>query len=639
MGHYKSNLRDIEFNLFEVLGTGDRLGTGPFAEIDADTARGILREVRTLAEGPLAESYVDSDRNPPVFDPATHSVTMPEGFKKSYKVWQNAEWWRLETLPSVGGTLAPRSLVWSIAEMVLGANPAIWMFNCGPAFANIIDQVGTPEQRKIGQLIIDKRWGATMVLTEPDAGSDVGAGRTKAIRQADGSWHVEGVKRFITSGDHDMADNIVHFVLARPEGAGPGTKGLSLFLVPKFDFDWDTGELGARNGALVTGVEHKMGLKVSTTCEVTFGEKAPAKGWLLGEVHDGIAQMFKVIEHARMMVGTKAYSELSAGYLAALDYAKTRVQSADLTRAADKTAPRVTIIHHPDVRRQLMLQKAYAEGLRALALYTASVQDRIQVTEYSEAASAGAGVDEVPAGGLADGTGGQPGRSARQAGSTDERLNDLLLPIVKGVGSERSYEQLGQALQVFGGSGFLQDYPLEQYIRDNKIDSLYEGTTAIQGQDFFFRKIVRDKGVGLGALSAEIQGFLDSIAEEGRLKVEREAVSRSLTEVGTMVAAMIAQLTSAQDDVRNVYKVGLNTTRLLMSCGDLAVGWLLLRQAHVALARLDGNGLSAADKSFYEGKLAVARFFATTVLPELVARRKVVESTDNAIMDVGEEAF
>jgi alkylation response protein AidB-like acyl-CoA dehydrogenase len=632
MGHYKSNLRDIEFNLFEVLGTGDLLGTGPFAEIDRDTARGILAEIRKLAEGPLAESYVDSDRNPPVFDPATHSVTMPESFKKSYQAWQDAEWWRLESTPDYGGTLAPRTLVWSMAELVLGANPAIWMYNCGPAFANIIHALGTPEQRSIGQLIIERRWGATMVLTEPDAGSDVGAGRTKAIKQPDGSWHIEGVKRFITSGEHDMADNIVHYVLARPEGAGPGTKGLSLFLVPKFDFDWQTGELGERNGAFVTGVEHKMGLKASTTCEVRFGETIPARGWLLGEVHDGIAQMFKVIEHARMMVGTKAYSELSAGYLAALDFAKTRVQSADLTRAGDKTAPRVTIIHHPEVRRQLMLQKAYAEGLRAVALYTASVQDRIQVSEYGKPG------DGVPSGGLADGQASMQDKARRDA-SVDERLNDLLLPIVKGVGSERSYEQLGQALQVFGGSGFLQDYPLEQYIRDNKIDSLYEGTTAIQGQDFFFRKIVRDKGVALGALSGEIQTFLDSIADEGRLKLEREAVGTALAEVGQMVAAMVGQLTSAQEDVRNVYKVGLNTTRLLMSCGDLVIGWLLLRQAAVALARLDGNGLSTADQAFYEGKLAVARFFAATVLPELVARRKVVESTDNAVMDVAEEVF
>jgi alkylation response protein AidB-like acyl-CoA dehydrogenase len=630
MGHYKSNLRDIEFNLFEVLGTGDRLGTGPFGEIDADTARGILAEVRKLAEGPLADSYVDSDRNPPVFDPATNSVRMPEAFKKSYQAWQDAEWWRLESTPDYGGTIAPRSLVWSIAELVLGANPAIWMYNCGPAFANIIHELGTPEQQAIGRLIIDKRWGATMVLTEPDAGSDVGAGRSKAIRQDDGSWHIEGVKRFITSAEHDMAENIIHYVLARPEGAGPGTKGLSLFIVPKYDFDWKTGELGARNGAFVTNVEHKMGLKASTTCEVSFGESIPAKGWLLGEVHDGIAQMFKVIEHARMMVGTKAYAELSAGYLAALDYAKTRVQSADLTRSGDKTAPRVTIIHHPDVRRQLMLQKAYSEGLRAVALYTASVQDRIQLVDFAEG-------NEV-AGGLADGEA-SGGEKFKGHASMDERLNDLLLPIVKGVSSERSYEQLGQALQVFGGSGFLQDYPLEQYIRDNKIDSLYEGTTAIQGQDFFFRKIVKDKGVALGALSGEIQAFLDSIADEGRLKVEREAVARALSEVGSMVAAMIGQLTSAQEDVRNIYKVGQNTTRLLMSCGDLAIGWLLLRQAAIALTKLDGSGLSTSDKAFYEGKLAVARFFSATVLPELVSRRRIVEGTDNALMDVAEEAF
>jgi alkylation response protein AidB-like acyl-CoA dehydrogenase len=615
MGHYKSNLRDIEFNLFEVLGTGDRLGSGPFSEVDTETARGILDEVRRLAEGPLAASYVDADRNPPVFDPKTGTVTMPESFKKSYAAWENAEWWRLEVTPDYGGTVAPRSLIWAMAEMVLGANPAVWMYGSGPAFANIIHAVGTEEQKQIGRLMVEKRWGSTMVLTEPDAGSDVGAGRTKASKQDDGSWHIEGVKRFITSAEHDMSENIVHYVLARPEGAGPGTKGLSLFVVPKYDFDWQTGELGQRNGAFVTNVEHKMGLKASTTCEVRFGENIPAKGWLLGEVHDGIAQMFMVIEHARMMVGTKAMAELSAGYLAALDFAKTRVQSADLTQSGDKTAPRVTIIHHPDVRRQLMLQKAYAEGLRAVTLFTASIQDQIQQAQFD----------------AANGTG--------KSDDVAERLNDLMLPIVKGVGSERSYEQLGQALQVFGGSGFLQDYPLEQYIRDNKIDSLYEGTTAIQGQDFFFRKIVKDKGVALGALSTQIQTFLDSIADEGRLKVEREAVGRALTEVGMMVGAMIGQLTSAQEDIRNVYKVGLNTTRLLMSCGDLAIGWLLLRQAAIALNKLDGNGLSAADKAFYEGKLAVARFFATSVLPELVSRRKVVEGTDNAIMDIAEEVF
>ena len=224
-----------------------------------------------------------------------------------------------------------------------------------------------------------------MVLTEPDAGSDVGAGRTKAIQQPDGSWHIEGVKRFITGGENDINENIIHLTLARPEGAGPGTKGLSLFVVPKYLFDTKTGELGERNGVYTTNIEKKMGIKASTTCELTFGEKQPAVGYLVGDVHDGIAQMFKVIEYARMLVGTKAIATLSTGYLNALDYAKNRVQGADLTQMLDKTAPRVTITHHPDVRRSLMIQKAYAEGLRALVAYTAMHQDKVAMHNPSTA--------------------------------------------------------------------------------------------------------------------------------------------------------------------------------------------------------------------------------------------------------------
>ncbi|MDT4976453.1 MAG: hypothetical protein QOG98_2211 [Pseudonocardiales bacterium] len=612
MGHFKSNVRDIEFNLFEVFGTDGVLGKEPFADLDEETARGMLHEVAKLAEGPLAESFADADRNPPVFDPDTNSVTLPESLKKSWKALRDSEWWRLETAPELGGQLAPRTLVWGIAEQVLGSNPALHMYMAGAPFAGILYANGNEEQKKIAQLMVDKGWGATMVLTEPDAGSDVGAGRAKAIEQADGTWHLEGVKRFITSAEQDITENIVHLVLARPEGAGPGTKGLSLFVVPKFHFDAETGELGERNGVYVTNVEHKMGLKASTTCELRFGENAgdPAVGWLVGDVHDGIAQMFQVIEHARMMVGTKAIATLSTGYLNALEFAKTRVQSADLTKASDKTAPRVTIINHPDVRRSLMLNKAYSEGMRALVLYTAAAQDRIIIGEHE-------GNDVA----------------------LDEAINDLLLPIVKGAGSERSYDQLAQALQTFGGSGYLQDYPLEQYIRDAKIDTLYEGTTAIQGQDFFFRKIVRNKGAALGALSGEITEFLESIASEGRLKEERAAVQKGLEDLGGIVGAMYTQLMSAQDDVRKVYKVGQNTTRLLLSAGDLMVGYLLLRQAAVALTKLDSNGLSDADRAFYEGKPAVARFFAMTMLPELSARRAIAESVDNSLMDLPESAF
>src|SRR3954451_1704152 len=536
MGHYKANLRDIEFNLFEVFERAELMGTGPYADIDEDTARSLLGEMRTIAEGPLAESFTDADRNPPVFDPAAATVSLPESFKKSYRTYVEAGWDRLALSAELGGPGLPRSLSWAAAEMVLGANPAIHMYSCGPAFAYILHECGNDEQKKIAQLMIDRQWGATMVLTEPDAGSDVGAGRAKATPQPDGSWHIEGVKRFITSGEWDIPENIVHLVLARPEGHGPGTKGLSLFVVPKFHVDIDSGEIGERNGVYVTNVEKKMGLKVSATCEVTFGEKHPATGWLVGDVHDGIAQMFRVIEMARMMVGTKAIATLSTGYLNALDFAKSRVQGADLAQMTDKTAPRVTITHHPDVRRSLMLQKSYAEGLRALMLFAATQQDAVAVAEFN--------------------------------GETDEqavRLNDLLLPLVKGVGSERSYELLGsQALQTLGGSGFLQDYPIEQYIRDAKIDTLYEGTTAIQGMDLFFRKIVRDQGQALTALADQIKAFAESDAGNGRLKQERALLGRALEDAQGIVEPMAGWALGSMESPTEIYKVGLNTTRLLM---------------------------------------------------------------------------
>ncbi len=607
MGHYRSNVRDIEFVLFEVLGRDRVLGAGPYADLDGDTARSILGEVARLATDELAESYAEADRNPPRFDPDTATAALPESFKRSFKAYLDAEWWRLGLAPELGGTPCPPTLRWALAELVLGANPAIWMYSSGLDFANVVWRLGTDEQRKIARCMVDNRWGATMVLTEPDAGSDVGAGRTRAVRQPDGSWHIDGVKRFITSAEHDLADNILHLVLARPEGQGPGTKGLSMFVVPKFLFDWDTGELGARNGVIASNVEKKMGLKVSTTCELRFGERVPAVGWLVGEVHDGIAQMFTVIESARMMVGTKAISTLSTGYLNALAYAKERVQGPDLTRMTDKTAPRVPITRHPDVRRSLLTQKAYAEGMRALVLYTASMQDAQEIAE--------------------------PGSAERVRAC---RLNDLLLPLVKGYGSERSWTILGtESLQTFGGSGYLQDYPLEQYVRDAKIDTLYEGTTAIQGLDFFFRKIVRDRGEALSWLLADVGAFAQA-DPGGPLAEERTQLGRALSDVQAVVGTMLEAAGAARENPERLYLVGQNTTRLLMCAGELVTAWLLLREAEVALAALDRG---ARDRAFYEGKVAAARFFARTVLPTLAAERNIAENVDAGVMELGDDAF
>ncbi len=569
MTHYRSNVRDLRFNLFELLGFGDDLAR---FELDADTVNDMLTEVDRLATGPIAASFADADRHPPVYDPATYSVQMPEGFKRSYRAWMDAEWWRLDAATELGGQSAPRSLWWAVVELVQGAQAPVFMFGGGPSFATLLYRIGTPAQQRLAQIMIERGWAASMVLTEPDAGSDVGAGRTVAKQQADGSWHIEGVKRFITSGEHDLEENIVHFVLARPEGAGPGTKGLSMFVVPKYLFDHETGEITGRNGVYATNVEKKMGIKVSTTCELTLGANEPAQGWLVGDVHDGIAQMFKVIEGARMQVGVKAIATLSSGYLNALDYAKIRVQGPDLTRFTDKTAPRVTIDNHPDVRRMLMLQKAYTEGLRSVYLYTASVLDQ-----------------------------GDPG------------MNDLLLPIVKGVGSERSWEMLTLSLQTLGGSGFLQDYPMEQYLRDTKIDTLYEGTTGIQGQDFFFRKVSRDNAEVLHRLFAEIE------------KVQDERLQAALADVRAMVDTMLGWTKASAEQAEELYKVGQNTTRLLMSVGDLVIGWLLLKSAAIAEGK--------EQDEFYRGKIAAAKFFADTVLPEITVRRAILERTDNALMD------
>ncbi|BBX56537.1 Acyl-CoA dehydrogenase [Mycobacterium shottsii] len=611
MSHYKSNVRDQVFNLFEVLGVDKALGEGQFSDLDTDTAREMLTEISRLAEGPVAASFIEGDRNPPVFDPKTHTVTLPESFKDSVRAVIEAGWDKAGLDEELGGMPMPRALMWALHEHLLGANPAVWMYSGGAGFAQIMYHLGTEEQKKWAVMASERGWGSTMVLTEPDAGSDVGAGRTKAVEQADGSWHIDGVKRFITSGDSDdLFENIFHLVLARPEGAGPGTKGLSLFFVPKFLFDFETGELGERNGVFVTNVEHKMGLKVSATCELSLGQHGvPAKGWLIGEVHEGIAQMFEVIEQARMMVGTKAIATLSTGYLNALEYAKSRVQGADLTQMTDKTAPRVTITHHPDVRRSLMTQKAYAEGLRALYLYTATFQD----TAVAEAAH---GVDAKLA----------------------VKINDLLLPVVKGVGSEQAYAKLTESLQTLGGSGFLQDYPIEQYIRDAKIDSLYEGTTAIQAQDFFFRKIVRDKGVALAHVSGQIQEFVDSETGNGRLKTERALLAKALTDVQAMAATLTGYLMAAQQDINSLYKVGLGSVRFLMSVGDLVIAWLLQRQAAVAVAALD-EGATGDEGSFYEGKVAVASFFAKNFLPLLTSTREVIDTLDNDIMELDEAAF
>jgi len=606
MGHYRSNVRDLEFNLFEVLGLDAVLDSGAYGDLDTATVRDILREVARLSEGPIADSFVDADRNPPRFLPDEHTIAVPDSVRPAVTAFKDAGWWRIGMSDVIGGVPAPAPVTWAVNEMMVCANPAIQWYST-PVMSQVLALVGTEQQQRWARMGLERGWMGTMALTEPDAGSDVGSGRTKAIAQPDGTWHIEGVKRFISGGDvGDTAENQFHVVLARPEGAGPGTKGLSMFYVPKYLFDPDTLDLRERNGVFATALEEKMGIKASPTCELTFGATdIPAVGYLVGDVHDGIAQMFRAIQYARMMVGVKSIGTLSTAYLHALDYAQQRVQGPDLTRFTDKTAPRVPITRHPDVRRSLMLQKAYAEGMRALYMYAAAHADEF-------------GVELVP------------GVDADLAA----RVLDLLLPIVKGVGSEKSYQWINESLQTLGGSGYLKDYPIEQYIRDTRIDSLYEGTTAIQSLDFVFRKIARDRGVALAHVAGQIAAFIDSVTGD-RLKAECALLQAALADVQAMTGTLTAYLLGAEQDPTELYKIGLVSVAFLHAVGDLLIGWRLLVQADIAAAAIDAG----ADDSFYRGKLAAASFFAKTILPAISAARAVVENVDTDLMDVADDAF
>jgi len=602
--HYKSNLRDVFFNLFEFLDIGKEvLGKPPFASMDEQTARDTLKAYDEFARTQLDLSFADADRKGLGFD-GKGNVTLPASLLKDMEAVYAAGWDRLPLPESMGGVGAPPSVAYAQFEMTAGANPALGYYLFGPVIARTIDRLGTDAQKKrFVNAIVEGGWGGTMVLTEPDAGSDVGAGRTRAKPVGNGVWEIEGTKRFITNGDYDYPDNIVHLVLARPEGAGPGTKGLSMFIVPKFWVDEDGKQTTERNGVYATAVEKKMGIKASATCEMTFGADVPARGLLVGEVHEGIRQMFHVIEHARMAVGIKSMSTLSTGYLNALQYTKDRVQGSDLLRAADKTAPRVRIISHPDVRRMLMAMKANAEGLRALIFFTASIQDQVELLG---------------------------GHGDKRADELD-KLNDLLLPLVKGYSSEKAYEMLGVALQCFGGSGYCQDYPIEQYVRDQKIDSLYEGTTHIQALDLVFRKIARDGGATLQGLLGRIRLTIEAKEGGEALVHEREKLTRGLADVEGLFGAMLGKLGESP------YHVGFQGNRILAALAELTIGWLLVRHAAVAHSRL--GAATGDDKGFYTGKLAAARWYADNVLPGLTLTRKLVEAGTLELLDLPEDAF
>jgi hypothetical protein len=603
--HYRSNLRDIFFNLFEVLDVGrTSLGHAPFGSMDEASAREAIRACEELCATEIASSFSEADRHPPTLD-AEGNVKLPPGLRRSLDHYFDADWHLLEVPERLGGVGAPPSIVWGNFELVAGSNASLAFYLLAACIARVIDRLGTTSQRaRFVDNILQKNWGTAMVLTEPDAGSDVGSARTRARHIAGEVWEIEGTKRFITAGDFDMPENIIHMVLARPDGASTGTKGLSMFIVPKIWVNED-GSLGERNNVVCTNLEKKMGLKGSVTCEMSYGQDGPTRGLLVGDAHDGIRQMFHVIEYARMAVGIKSMATLSTAYQNALAYTKERVQGPDLARANDKASPRVPIIAHPDVRRMLMLQKSHVEGMRALILFTAWTQDQVEIA------------------------GGHAAPAARE----HDRLNDMLLPLVKGYCSDRCYELLAVALQCFGGAGYVQDYPMEQYIRDQKIDTLYEGTTHIQALDLFFRKIARDGGATLQGLLGRIRATLSENAGGDALADERAALARALGDVEAIFIAMMGKVSES------VYHAGLQGNRILASLAELVIGWLLVRHAAIALQSRTAEGVTPDDAAFYEGKIASARFFCHDVLPGLSLNRRLVEESRLDLMNLPDAAF
>jgi alkylation response protein AidB-like acyl-CoA dehydrogenase len=602
MTHYKANLRDIEFNLFEVNQIQEYLGTGPFAQMDRDTAGDVLREVERLALEEFSLTFADIDHEGPKL--VDGQVTLPPALKQTLDPYFEGGWDRIAMPDDLGGFGAPPSLRWAVQELFSGANAAAFLYVGAPLMAFVIAKVGTPEQKDTwARWCMDRRWGATMVLTEADAGSDVGAGTTKAIPVEGDVYHIEGVKRFITSGDGDYFENVLHLTLARPMGAGPGTKGLSCFIIPKY-LPKEDGSPGEWNGVSVTKIEDKMGIKGSVTCELTFGLDKPCIGYLLGGVHEGIRQMFHVLEDARMSIGAKSAATMSTGYLNALEYAKERIQGPDLTQTRDPNAARVPVIKHPDVRRMLIQQKAYSEGMRALTLWSAWVLDQVRLHP------------EEP---------------------YWAKLSDLLLPLVKGYCSEKSYDLMGQCLQVYGGSGFTKDYPIEQYVRDLKIDSLYEGTTGIQAMDLFFRKIGRDQGATLMRLAGTMAEAVKPAGEGDALAKERAFLGKALEDVQGQLMAMLGYAMGAMQDPTQLYKVGLHTNYLLESLAEAVMGWLLIRHAEIASAALPAA--TGKDKAFFEGKVASARWFAANVLPRVALRRTLAENETGDLMALSDEAF
>jgi alkylation response protein AidB-like acyl-CoA dehydrogenase len=603
---YKADLRELQFLLFEQFGLGDLLSKAPFEAWGQDEVKMVIEEVyrfATTVTGPL--NAVGDREKCKLVD---GRVITPTGFKDAWKKLYETGFRQLGGPSEYGGQGAPRTLQVLVEELLSGSNVAFMMYpGLALGAAELIEHCGTPEQRKqFAGKMFPGEWGGTMCLTEPHAGSDVGSARSTAKKAADGTYRIAGTKIFISGGDHDCASNIIHLVLARIEGAEAGTKGLSLFIVPKY-LTKDDGSLGAENDVKVASIEHKMGINGSATCVMQFGDRGECVGYLVGGVeHQGMKQMFQMMNYARIGVGIQGLAIGAAAYQSALDYAKDRKQGSSIAAWKDPTAPRVPIIEHADVRRMLLEMKAKTEGIRALIVKLSMHQDRSEALAGKN--------DEV---------------AAYHHGQVE-----LLTPLVKAYASDQGFRVSELAIQVFGGAGYCQDYPVEQYLRDSKIFSIYEGTNHIQALDLVGRKLGQGGGKHAQDFFGDLGKFIAANSEHTVLGGAVKQLGKAQEAVGGAAFQFLGWFKGGE-----MAKVPLNANRFLEMMSELAVGWLLLEGAAIAHEAQAKQKEGSKDWFFYEGKKQAALFFAHNVLPEVVAKSKMLGSGDKSALDIPLESF
>ena len=604
--YYKANLRDLTFLLFEQFQLGDLLGKPPYANWGRDEVVAVLEEAYGWVQKHMGPHNAEGDSVGCRLEAG--QVRVPPAFKEIWKALYEAGWRTLAVEEQHGGQAGPFTLAILVEEFMCGSNTS---FNMYPALtqgvADVILSFGTPEQQATYvPRLFDGKWAGTMCLTEPHAGSDVGSASTSATRRPDGRYDLRGTKTFISGGDQDLSENIIHMVLARTPDAPPGTKGLSLFIVPKLRPD------GTPNDVVVAGIEHKMGIKASSTAQLVFGDAGGCIGELVGTAENrGMSQMFHLMNQARIGVGIQGIALASSAYLNALAYAHERKQGSSIRQWKDATAPRVPIIEHADVRRMLLDMKARVEGIRALAVKLTMHIDRANAIEKAG-----------------------PDAAAKELAEYHSGQVDLLVPLLKAYASDQAFSVCATAIQVFGGAGYLHDWPVEQYCRDSKIFSIYEGTNHIQAMDLVGRKLMQRGGANVQAFGKDVAAFVAANAKHATLADAVAVLGQAMEALTTTGGKFMSWFGGGRMEM-----VPAAANRFLEMMSETVVGWLLLEQAVIAEAAGAKLAADHPDRAFYDGKRYAAQYFAFNVLPTVVGKAQMIAREDRSALDIPLAAF